>query len=109
MTNEKIIAAIFIMSAVTVSTRLLPFLIFKGQGKPSPLIEYLGKYLPPAIICGIIVYCFKDVNFTKEFYGLPEALAVSVVLFLHYKFKNSMISIFCGTALYMLLVQFVFI
>ncbi len=105
MTYDRMLLAIAMIAAITFSTRLLPFLIFGKGGQPSEVVVYLGKYLPPAIICGIIVYCFKDVHFLSGTYGIPEIVAVLAVLLLHRQFKNTMISIFCGTALYMILLQ----
>lgn len=107
MTTEKLIFSIITIIAVTVFTRAVPFIIFGKGEKPSPLILYLGKYLPPAIICSIIVYCFKDVKILESSYGLPEIISVIAVIVLQNKFKNTMISIFCSTILYMILVQYI--
>ena len=40
-------------------TRLCPFLFFP-PGKPiPPVIQYLGKVLPPAVIGMLVIYCLK--------------------------------------------------
>lgn len=108
MTTEKLIAAIILIASITFFTRAVPFIVFDHGSKPPEIIMYLGKYLPPAIICIIIVYCFKDVSFLSGSYGIPEAIAVAAVLLLQYKFRNTMISIFTGTVVYMILIQFIF-
>ena len=41
-------------------------------------------------------------------HGIPELLAVAAVVGLHLRKKNTLLSIFGGTAFYMLLVQVVF-
>jgi len=97
------------MSAITFFTRAIPFIIFGRGEKPASIIMYLGKYLPPAIICAIIVYCFKDINVFEKSYGLPELIGVLAVIILQCKFNNTMISIFIGTILYMILVQYIII
>ncbi|WP_082889949.1 AzlD domain-containing protein [Oleiphilus sp. HI0066] len=38
-------------------------------------------------------------------HGLPEIISLSLVIVAHLLFKNALISIFSGTALYMLWVQ----
>lgn len=109
MTTEKLILSIIVIALVTFSTRALPFAIF-GRGKePLPIIMYLGKYLPPAIITIILIYCFKDVSFISNTFGLPEIIGSLSVVFLQLKFKNTMISIFVSTVIYMILVQFIFV
>ena len=55
----------------------------------------------------LVVYCLKDVPGSGT-YGLPEAIAILFIVFLHKWKKNTLLSIGGGTVLYMLLVQMVF-
>lgn len=105
MSTQKLIISIIIMAVITFSTRLFPFVVFGRGEKPSPLLLYLGKYLPPAIITAIIVYCFRNVTIFTGNHGIPEAAAILSVVLLHTKFHNTMISIFASTALYMVLLH----
>lgn len=73
----------------------------------SAFILHLGKVLPYAVIGLLIVYCLKEVP-TSGTYGLPEAIAILFIVFLHKWKKNTLLSIGGGTILYMLLVQRVF-
>ena len=82
-------------------TRLCPFLFF-------PPIQYLGKVLPPAVIGMLVIYCLKAVSITSYPYGLPEFIAVAVVILLHVWKRNNLLSIGVGTVLYMVLIQAVF-
>lgn len=92
----------------TMTTRFLPFLIFKAD-KPTPkYIQYLGNALPAAIFGMLVVYCLKDVSVFSGSRGLPEAIALLAVIGLHLWRKNMLFSIAGGTVLYMLLVQAVF-
>ena len=89
-------------------TRLCPFLFFP-PGKPiPPVIQYLGKVLPPAVIGMLVIYCLKAVSITSYPYGLPEFIAVAVVILLHVWKRNNLLSIGVGTVLYMVLIQAVF-
>ena len=92
---------------VTMATRFLPFLIFGEKRKTPPIIEYLGKVLPCAIMGMLVVYCLKDVSFLSAPFGLPELIACGVVAALHMWKRNSLLSIGGGTVCYMLLVQLV--
>ena len=95
-----------VMSLVTILLRSLPFLIFKE--KVPPYVTYLGKVLPPAIVGMLVIYCLKDVTVLAAPYGLPELLAILIVVLLQVWKRNTLISILCGTVAYMLLIQLVF-
>ncbi len=108
MTALQAAAAIAIMAAVTFLTRVLPFLLFGRGGTPPRVVLYLGRYLPPAVIAMLIIYCFKGVNFQAAGNWLPALIAGVTVALLHIWKKNNMLSIVGGTILYMVLVQAVF-
>lgn len=99
---------IFAVAGTIFLTRSIPFLFFpKGKEIP-PIIRYLGKALPPAVIGMLVVYCLKDVNVRSYPCGLPELAAVAAVIALHVWKRNNLLSIGVGTVLYMFLVQVVF-
>ena len=91
----------------TMLTRFLPFFVFPEGKEPPRYVLYLGKVLPYAVIGLLVVYCLKDAVFTA-FHGLPELMAMAVVAALQKWRKNMLLSMFAGTALYMLLVQTAF-
>ena len=91
----------------TMLTRFLPFFVFPEGKEPPRYVLYLGRVLPYAVIGLLVVYCLKNAVFTA-FHGLPELLAMAVVAALQKWKKNMLLSMFAGTALYMLLVQTVF-
>lgn len=93
---------------VTMATRFLPFLIFGENRKTPPVIEYLGKVLPFAIMGMLVIYCLKDVSLLRAPHGLPELISCAAVVILHVWKRNSLLSIGGGTVCYMLLVQLVF-
>lgn len=108
MTLTQQIITIGIVVFGTMLTRFLPFLVF-GRGKETPkYIQYLGKVLPAAVFGLLVVYCLKDVNILAGSHGIPEAIAILVVVLLHLWKKQMLFSIAGGTVCYMLLVQLVF-
>lgn len=89
-------------------TRFLPFLLFSAD-KPTPkYVQYLGKVLPAAVFGLLVIYCLKDVNIFTGSHGIPELIAIGVVVLLHLWKKQMLLSIAGGTICYMLLVQLVF-
>ena len=101
--------AIAVVSLGTILTRFLPFLIFPA-GKPVPkYVKYLGRVLPGAVFGMLVIYCLKGVSLLSVPYGIPEAIAVLVVIGLHLWKRQTLLSIAGGTAVYMILVQFVFV
>lgn len=92
----------------TALTRFLPFLIFPA-GKPTPkYIQYLGKVLPSAIFGMLVIYCLKGVSIFSGTRGIPELIAIFIVIVLHIWKRQMLLSIAGGTICYMLLVQMVF-
>lgn len=108
-TAVQSVITLLVIAAVTFVLRALPFMLFRGNKPVPPFISYLGKVLPFAVIGMLVVYCLKDVSFVSGTYGLPELIAIVVIVILHKWKHNLLLSVGGGTVLYMLLVQFVFI
>lgn len=108
MTIAQEILTIALCALATITTRFLPFFVFRAN-KPTPkYIRYLGKALPAAIFGILVVYCLKNVNVFAGSHGLPELLGIAVVTVLHLWKRNMLLSIGGGTVCYMLLVQWIF-
>ena len=101
-------ASLPVMVLVTAALRFLPFLVFKNQDKRPGVITYLGQVLPFGVMGMLVVYCLKNVSLIAASHGIPEFLAVAAVALLHLWKRSTLLSIFGGTAFYMVLVQFVF-
>jgi len=99
--------AVAICAVITLALRALPFLVM-GKKETPPFISYLGRALPGAIMAMLVVYCLKNVSFTALSGFVPEICAGTVTVLLHLWKRNPLISIIGGTAVYMLLVQFIF-
>ncbi len=98
------VAIILCVAVCTLLTRALPFWIFGGKKEVSPMIQYLGRVLPSAIMTILVVYCLKDVSIFEGSRGVPEFLAIMAVMIFHLWKKNTLLSIGVGTILYMLMV-----
>lgn len=106
LTEQMITVGVIVLG--TMLTRFLPFLVFPA-GKPTPdYIKYLGRVLPAAVFGMLVIYCLKDVSFLTGSHGLPELIAIAVVIVLHGWKRQMLLSIAGGTVCYMLLVQMVF-
>ena len=97
MNNAHAIATIAVCALVTAALRFLPFLIFGENRTTPPVIAYLGKVLPFAIMGMLVVYCLKDVSFTGAPFGIPEAIGCAAVALLHIWKRNTLLSIGAGT------------
>jgi len=106
--NTYTLLAVIIATVITAALRFAPFLIFGRGRKTSPVLEYMGKVLPFAIMGMLVVYCLKDISFINAPFGVPEAIGCAVVAGLHIWKRNTLLSIGAGTVCYMLLLQWIF-
>ncbi len=108
MTVTQQLITIAVVALGTMLTRFLPFLVFP-EGKPTPrYVQYIGKALPGAVFGLLVIYCLKNVSLFAGSHGLPELIAIAVVVLLHLWKRQMLLSIAAGTVCYMLLVQLVF-
>lgn len=104
---ERTLIIMAICVVCTFGLRVLPFALFGKRDVP-PAIQYLGRVLPLAIMSMLVIYCLKGVTFTAPAGWLPQAIALAVTVAIHLWRRNTSLSIFVGTACYMVLVQLVF-
>lgn len=105
--DERYAASVVAVAAlVTAALRFLPFLVFRENRPTPPLLTRLGEVLPYAIMGMLVVYCLKDVSLAASPFGIPEALGCAAVALLHVWKRSTLLSIAGGTAVYMVLVQF---
>lgn len=105
MSNIELLLAIAVMSIVNLFTRIFPFLFFKKADLPKSLI-FIEKFFPATIMTILIFYTLKEINFSIYPHGMKEVLSIIFTVVLHLGLKNYLISIFCGTIFYMILVQY---
>ena len=96
---------VLVCAGVTLALRVAPFAFFGGKGGVPPVIERLGRLLPPAIMAALVVYCLKAVPFGACLDGAKQLFAGAVVVAVHLAKRNTLLSIAAGTAAYMLLIR----
>ena len=101
-------AATVAVALGTMITRFTPFLLFPDSKEPPKTVLYLGRVLPPAMMGLLVVYCLRNVSLIRSPHGIPELIAIAVIVVLHKWKENVLLSIGTGTVVYMLLVQLVF-
>lgn len=109
MTAMQTAITIAVCAGATMLTRFLPFAVFASKdSQPPAVIRYLGRVLPAAIFGMLVVYCLKGVTPLSCSHGIPEAIALAVIIVLHRWKHETLLSIAGGTLCYVLLVQLVF-
>lgn len=98
----QVLLAVFLSGIIILTTRLLPFIIFSKKEVPL-FVRFIERYAPSLIMAILFVYCLKDINFTGDSHGIEYLISIASVAALHLTFKNSMVSIFGGTAIFILL------
>lgn len=109
LTNVQALGIVLAVTLGTVITRFLPFVLFPDSRPVPKIVEYLGRTLPAAMMGLLVVYCLRNVDISAAPHGLPELIALAVVTGLHLWKGNVLLSIGVGTAVYMVLVQAVFV
>ena len=103
--NMHALLIVLICAGVTLSLRALPFVFFGGKGGVPKMIASLGRALPAAIMAALVVYCLKSVPYGTFLGGAKQLIASAVVIAVHLKKRNTLLSIAAGTAAYMLLIR----
>lgn len=93
----------------TIITRFTPFILFPESKELPPIITFLGKTLPPAMMGLLVVYSLKSVSILSSPYGIPEASSLIIITVLQCWKRNVLLSIGAGTLVYMFLIQYIFI
>lgn len=102
LTLVQALMAVFVSAVIIFLLRAFPFVLFSKR-EPPAILRFIEKYIPPMVMAVLLVYCFKDVNFMARPFGIAEVVSLAVTVGLHLWKNNSMLSIFGGTILYMVL------
>ena len=116
---NKVLIAVFISALIIFLERGFPFFLF-SKHQPPAIIRFIEKYIPPMVMAALVCYCLKDISFvTTNPAGtanqinlsgfLPSLAGLAVTITLHLWRRNSLISIFCGTAVYMVLIRILYV
>lgn len=104
-----LIIVTFASSLIIFCERGFPFFLFARKNPPK-ILSFVEKYIPPMIMAALTLYCLKDMNFTQNnqinFQGfIPYIGGLGVTIALHLWKRNSLLSIFSGTAVFMILIR----
>lgn len=100
MTTWQGIVTVLMAVLGTIITRFLPFMLFPESKKPPRIVDYLGNVLPYAMTGLLVVYSLKNVNPFAGSHGIPEAIAIAVIVILHIWKRNMLLSIAGGSHIY---------
>lgn len=104
LTLTQAIIATLCITLVILAERAFPFILFTKK-EPPALIRFIEKYIPPMVMGALVIYCLKDIQVGTVGSIVPN-LAGILVTFIVYKWKhNSLVAIFGGTILYMILIR----
>lgn len=106
--TEQIIT-IAIVALATMTTRFLPFFVFRARGIGRGRFSHVGRALPPMVFAMLVVYCFRGISFAAPEGYLPHLIATAAVVILHLIFRKTLLSVALGTGVYILLVNLIFI
>jgi branched-subunit amino acid transport protein AzlD len=123
LTVPQALILTFVMGAVIFFCRVFPFLFFRSgnenvteqkpvavhPGKKSrrtSLINFVEKVVPPVAMTVLAFNALAGPIKTNIKEGLPVLIAAIITALLHLWRRNPLISIFGGTALYMVLERF---
>ncbi len=102
--SPYLLAVILAMAGVTILCRAAPFLFFMKR-RPPAVVDYLQKYIPPMIMTVLVLGSYRGIRFAEAPHGIPELIAGAAVAALHLWRRNTLLSILCGTGLYMVLIR----
>ncbi len=95
------LALAFTAWLVIFSLRAFPFVILSRAERISPrFLKAAEKWLSPIVIAFLVVYSIGELEWKEPHPYIASALVVALELL----FKNGLLAIFAGTALYMYLV-----
>jgi branched-subunit amino acid transport protein AzlD len=100
----RLVIAVFACAAVTFAIRAVPFVLFT-TGRVPRALQYVTRFLPPAVMAALLIFSFKSVDFRVYPHGLPAIFSLALTVALHLWRRNSLLSIFGGTAAYMVLIR----
>ena len=104
MKTIEIVLAIIAMSAATFTTRVAAF-ILPRKWSESDLAIKASVFLPNAILSLLVIYSVKDLNLNSKHDVSQNLITILTVAVIQYWTRNTLLSVFSGTAFYMFLIQ----
>lgn len=99
---EQALLAALAMALIIFFCRAIPFLLFSKRKAPAAL-GFVERFMPPVAMTVLAVVSYAAIDWKAPPHGLPELAAGVFVALVHIWRRNALLSIFGGTALYMVL------
>ena len=104
MPVTKAVLVSFLIGLIVFCERLFPFAVFSKR-KPGKLIHIFERYIPPIVMLGLLIYNLRDVRFSSLAQWIPQIAAITFTIVTYLWKKNSLVSIFGATIIYMILIR----
>lgn len=106
-TEHYLLAAVTLAAAITFALRLLPF-IFRRALKGSQLLDALSHWLPLGAMICLTAYVLLEIDYSSPQTALPYLAGAAVTAGLHLWRKNMVLSLAAGSAVCIILANWVF-
>ena len=104
MPVTKAVFVSLLIGLIVFCERLFPFAVFSKR-KPGKLIHIFERYIPPLVMIGLLIYSLRDVRFASLEQWIPQFVALAFTIVTYLWKKNSLVSIFGATIIYMILIR----
>ena len=104
MTVTEAIIATLCIALVIFAERLFPFVLFSERA-PGKLIHFFERYIPPVVMLGLLIYSLRSISFQEPALWVPPVAGVVFSAGTYIWKKNTFISIFGATILYMVFLR----
>ena len=104
MPVSKAVLVSLLIGLIVFAERLFPFALFSKR-QPGKLIHIFERYIPPLVMLGLLIYSLRDLRFSSLTHWLPQISAITFTIATYLWKKNTLISIFGGTIIYMILIR----
>lgn len=109
MSTKEVYIAIAIAVAITFFIRMFPLFFFSNRDTIPKIVKDLGVLLPYSMMGLLIIYCLRSMCFDSLAGFVPLTVASLVTAGSYLWKRKSILSIVLGTAVYMFLIQQVFV
>ena len=104
MPVTKALLVSLLIGVVIFCERLFPFAVFSKR-KPGKLIHIFERFIPPLVMIGLLFYSLRNVRFASLTQWVPQISAITFTIVTYLWKKNSLVSIFGATIIYMILIR----
>ena len=104
MSTELAVLTTFLIALIIICERAFPFVLFSTKTPPG-ILHFLEKYIPPVVMGFLCIWALKDIRFDETVNYLPAVTGALLAAITYIWKKNTLISIFGSTIVYMVLIR----